>query len=224
VTFFSQYQFILPQALPRLVDGVKMTIAVTIVALALSLILGLLVALLRMAAWRSVRSFMSIYVDLMRGTPGLTVLFIIYFGLSEFGLRLSPFQAAVLGLGVSGAAYTAEIYRAGIEAIEHGQMEAGLAIGMPPLSVMRYIVLPQAVRVIIPPVANFGIGLLKFSSIVSAIGVTELTYTGRSLGLNTLWSVHAMLLVAGLYLALSLPLAYVSTRLELRLGRYVRRA
>jgi polar amino acid transport system permease protein/cystine transport system permease protein len=166
----------------------------------------------------------SIYVDLMRGTPGLTVLFIIYFGLSEFRVRLDPFPAAVVGLAASGAAYTAEIYRAGIEAIEHGQMEAGLAIGMPPLSVMRFIVLPQAVRVIIPPVANFGIGLLKYSSIVSTIGVVELTYTGRSLGLNTLWSVHFMLLVAALYLAMSLPLAYLSARLELRLGHYASRA
>jgi polar amino acid transport system permease protein/cystine transport system permease protein len=153
-------------------------------------------------------------VEILRGTPALTQLFILYFGLAEFGIELTPISAAILGFGLNGSAYLAEIYRAGILAINKGQMEAALSIGMRPLEAMRYIVLPQAIRIVLPPLTNYAVSLLKDSAIVSAIAVPEIMLRARQLVTETYLSLEIYLIAAALYLAMSLPMMQLARRLE----------
>ena len=119
------------------------------------------------------------YIEFFRGTPALVQLFVIYFGFPDWGFQPSPLQAAIIGLGMNGAAYIAEIYRAGIESIHRGQMEAALSLGMTPVSAMQYIILPQAIRTMLPPMTNFAIVLLKDTAIVFAVGVLEIMALAR---------------------------------------------
>ena len=146
------------------------------------------VALMRLSRWRLLRWLAIAYIEFFRGTPALVQLFVIYFGFPDVGFQPSPFQAAIIGLGLNGAAYLAEIYRAGIESIHRGQMEAALSLGMTPARAMRYIVLPQAIRTMLPPITNFAIVLLKDTSIVFAVGVVEIMALARNLVTETLQS------------------------------------
>ncbi len=134
----------------------------------------------------------SSYVEFFRGTPALVQLFVIYFGLPDVGFQPSPFQAAIVGLGLNGAAYMSEVYRAGIESIHRGQMEAALSLGMTPARAMRYIILPQAMRTMLPPITNFAIVLLKDTSIVFAVGVVEIMALARNLVTETLQSARRL--------------------------------
>ena len=157
------------------------TLLVTSGALVLAVALGLILAMLRISRLRWVSALAKIYIEIMRGTPAITQLFIIYFGLPELGIRLEPIPAAIIGLGMNGAAYTAENYRAGIAAVHRGQIEAALSIGLTPLRTLRYVVLPQAVRIVIPPLTNYSISLVKDSAIVSTIAVPEIMFFAKSL-------------------------------------------
>ena len=121
----------------------------------------MLLALAKLSPIAPLRLFATGYIEVMRGIPSLAILFLIYFGLADFGLIFDAFPAAVIGFGLNGAAYMAEIFRAGILSIHGGQMEAALTVGMTPLSAMRWVILPQALRVVLPPLANFGIALLE---------------------------------------------------------------
>ena len=131
-----------------------MTVAVAAGALVLALVLGLVIALLRMSRSRLFSGFAYIYTEFLRGTPALAQLFVIYFGLPDIGIELRPVEAAIVGLGINGSAYLSEVYRAGIQAIHRGQFEAAFSLGMTPIGSMRYIVLPQAVRMMLPPITN----------------------------------------------------------------------
>ncbi|MBM3520870.1 MAG: amino acid ABC transporter permease, partial [Alphaproteobacteria bacterium] len=149
-----------------LLSGWPATLAVAVGALVFALLFGLVVALMRISAWKLLRWPATAYVEFFRGTPALVQLFVIYFGFPDWGYQPTPLQAAILGLGLNGAAYLSEIYRAGIESIHRGQMEAALALGMTPARAMQYIVLPQAIRTMLPPMTNFAIVLLKDTAIV----------------------------------------------------------
>ena len=168
-----------------IVQGLPETVKVAIAALIFALVFGLVVALLRMARWRILRLPAIIYVEFFRGTPALVQLFVIYFGLPDLGFQPSPFQAAIVGLGLNGAAYLSEIYRAGIESIHRGQMEAALSLGMTPARAMRYIVLPQAYRTMLPPMTNFAIVLLKDTALVFTVGIVEILALSRQLVTET---------------------------------------
>jgi ABC-type amino acid transport system permease subunit len=150
------------------------------------------------------------------------MLFVIYFGLGQIGLRLSPLPAAIIGFGLNGAAYLAEIYRSGIEAVPRGQSEAGSAIGMTKHQTMVWIILPQAIRVSLPPIGNYGVGLLKDSSIAVAIAAPEITFDATNLINQTYLSTQIYLLMALLYIGMSLPLSHLVRRLERRSRRGVR--
>src|SRR5262245_2010339 len=154
--------------LDTLLGGWPATVVVASGALVFALIVGLVVALLRISRLSLLRIPAIAYIEFFRGTPALVQLFVIYFGLPDIGIEPSPLQAAIIGLGLNGAAYLAEIYRAGIESIHQGQMEAALSLGLTPLRAMRYIVLPQALRTMLPPITNFAIVLLKDTAIVFA--------------------------------------------------------
>jgi polar amino acid transport system permease protein/cystine transport system permease protein len=200
--------------LTTLLDGLPATVTVAIGALLFALIFGLFTALLRLSRWRLLRLPAIAYIELFRGTPALVQLFVIYFGLPDIGIEPSPFQAAIIGLGLNGAAYLSEIYRAGIEAIHRGQMEASLSLGMTPARAMHYIILPQAIRTMLPPMANFAIVLLKDTAIIFVVAVPEIMTYARNLVTETLQSAVVYSMAGVIYLCMTIPMSRVVARLE----------
>lgn len=206
-----------PQVFPVLLSASVMTIKVTVGALIVALLLGLVVALMRISPLKILRYPALFYTDVMRGTPALVQLFIIYFGLSDLGIEFDPISAAIVGLGMNGAAYVGEIYRAGIESLHKGQMEAALTLGMTPLKAMRFIILPQALRLMLPPLCNYSILLVKDTAIISTIAAPEVMFEARRMVQATFMhsvSGQIYLLCALLYLALTLPLSQLAKYLE----------
>jgi polar amino acid transport system permease protein/cystine transport system permease protein len=208
-----------PAVIDALLLGTEMTVIVTCGGLAVAVLMGIVGALLRVARMASIRLIGTIYVDVFRSVPVLTQLFIVYFGLAELGIRLDPVPAAIIGFGINGGAYLTEVFRAGIEAVHRGQNEAALAIGMTRVQAMWVIVMPQALRVVLPPLGNFAIGLLKDTSVASSVAAPELSFRAHMLVDQTYLSTQIYLTVAALYLSMSLPLAYVVRVLERRLAR-----
>jgi His/Glu/Gln/Arg/opine family amino acid ABC transporter permease subunit len=197
-----------------LLGGWPETVTVAVGALIFALIFGLIVALMRISRWRALRYPAIAYMEIFRGTPALVQLFVIYFGLPDIGFEPSPFQAAIVGLGLNGAAYLSEVYRAGIESIHAGQMEAALSLGMTPARALQYIVLPQAIRTMLPPITNFAIVLLKDTAIVFAVGVVEIMALARNLVTETLQSAAVYLIAGGIYLCVTIPMARLAAILE----------
>jgi len=200
--------------LTTLLGGWPETAGVAAASLVFALIVGLFIALLRLSRWRLLRFPAVAYVEFFRGTPALVQLFVIYFGLPDTGFQPSPLQAAIVGLGLNGAAYLSEIYRAGIESIHRGQLEASLSLGMTPASAMRYIILPQAIRTMLPPITNFAIVLLKDTAIIFAVGVVEIMALARNLVTETLQSAVVYLIAGAIYLCMTIPMARFAARLE----------
>jgi len=198
----------------RLVEGLPATVEVAIGALLFALIFGLMIALLRLSRWRVFRYPAIAYIEFLRGTPALVQLFVIYFGLPDVGIELAPLHAAIIGLGLNGAAYLAEIYRAGIEAIHKGQLEAALTLGMTPAKAIAYIILPQAIRTMLPPITSFAIVLLKDTAIVFAVAVPEIMAYARNLVTETLQSAVVYLMAGAIYLCMTIPMARFAARLE----------
>lgn len=209
----------LPYFVSALAEGTVMTVIVTAGALVVSLVLGLLLACLKTTGSRVFAVFVYVYVEIFRAVPVLTQLFIIYFGLATIGIKLDPIPAAIIGFGLNGGAYLAEVFRAGLEGIDRGQNEAAKAIGMPQPMILGMIILPQAIRIVLPSLANFAIGLLKETSLASAVAAPELSFQAHMLVDRTFLSTQIYCMVALVYLALSLPLSSLSRRLERRFGR-----
>jgi His/Glu/Gln/Arg/opine family amino acid ABC transporter permease subunit len=208
---------VFPRFMPVLLGGAVTAVEVAAGALAVALAGGLVLALATLAPFPVMRVIARAYIEVVRGAPALTQLFIIYFGLSDIGLELSPMAAAIIGLGGNGAAYLAEVYRAGISAIHKGQREAALSLGLPPADVMRFVVLPQATRIMVPPFCNFAIQVLLATSLVSTVAAPEIMFRARNLVMETYLSTHVYILAAMLYLVVSIPLSHFTTRLERRL-------
>jgi len=223
------YQEHLTEWLPQLLEAAGNTLRMTAFSFVLAFIVGLMLALAKLSSIRPLRVFASGYIEVMRGIPSLAILFLIYFGLADFGqvqigpfeisLVLDAFPAAVIGFGLNGAAYMAEIFRAGILSIHAGQMEAALTVGMTPLSAMRWVILPQALRVVLPPLANFGIALLKDTSVASIISAPELMLRARDLASSSFLPMEVFLLAAAIYLVMSLPVSFLTRHLEARFSR-----
>jgi len=197
-----------------LLGGWPTTVKVAAGALVFALIFGLVIALLRLSRWRAFRIPAIAYIEFFRGTPLLVQLFVIYFGLPDAGFEPTPLQAAIVGMGLNGSAYLAEIYRAGIEAIHRGQMEAALSLGMTPARAMRYIILPQAVRTMLPPITSFAIVMLKDTAVISVIAAPEIMFYARNLVTETLQSAVVYLMVGVIYLCMTIPMARLVARLE----------
>jgi His/Glu/Gln/Arg/opine family amino acid ABC transporter permease subunit len=198
------------------ITGMLMTAALAAASLLLGLPIGLALSLARIQPARLVSAPAALYVEVMRGTPLLVQILFIYFVLPAFGVHLPAFTSGIIALTLNCAAYIAEIFRAGILSIEAGQMEAARALGMTYWQAMRRIILPQTFRRVVPPLTNEAIALLKDSSLVSVIGLTELARTGQELASRyaaplTIWPVVALL-----YLALTFPLTRVAAKLEQR--------
>jgi len=209
---------------PQLLPAIEVTFRVTLVAYALALVLGLLLALGRMSRHRIVRHLSVAYIETARGIPPLTILFILYFIIVDIGIVLDAFVAGSVGLALSYAGYMAENFRAGVGALHRGQREAALAVGMPPAMAFRYIVLPQAVRIMVPPMLNMLIRLLKESSICSLIAVPELMLHAKDLASEYFLPMHVYLLVGLIYLSLAWPMSLVARAVEAWMGRGLRRS
>ena len=202
---------------PTLLKGAGITVGVSVVAMAIAVALGLVLTLLRLYGPRWTGALATAYIEFYRGTPLLVQLYILYYGFPNIGITLSPLAAAFLGLGMCYAAYEAELYRAGINAVQPGQTEAALSLGMSRNQALRWVILPQALRVATPGITNDFIALFKDSSLVSVIAMVELTKTYNILAATTLRFFELGLVVALLYFAMSYPLSLMARRLEERL-------
>jgi polar amino acid transport system permease protein len=219
-------------------DGIRVTLSITVVSFLLILFAGLIGGLGRISKNPLINGMASIYVEVVRGVPLMVQLLFIYYaspfllrGLGRrladvwpalsarlISIKLNPFAAAVLGLTVCYGAYMSEIFRAGIESIARGQMEAARSLGMSYLQSMRYVILPQAVRVILPPAGNELVALLKDSSLVSVVAVADMTRRGREFMASTFLALETWLMVALLYLVMTLFLARVVAYIERKIS------
>jgi polar amino acid transport system substrate-binding protein len=212
---------------PLLLEGAVVTVELTFVSMLLAMTLGLPIALVRLYGPAPLRLGATVYVEFFRGIPVLLLLYFLYYGLPviadrydlPLSLKLQPMAAAILGFGLNYAAYQAEIYRAGIASIPIGQWEAGASLGMTRLHTFRRIILPQAIRVILPPSTNDLVALFKDTSIVSIIAVEELTKEYQVLAKSSLKYLEIGLVTAALYLIMSVPLGHLSRYLERRWGK-----
>jgi len=199
-------------------EGAWVTVLVSAGAMAIAIPLGLALALLRVYTRRA-RWFAAVYIEVFRGTPVLLQLYVLYYGLASV-FRFGAVAAAILGLGLNYAAYEAELYRAGIAAVPHGQTEGALSLGMSRSLTIRRIIVPQAVRVALPGIANDFIALLKDSSLVSVISVVELTKRMSIVAVDTRGWLVPGLACAALYFSLSFPLSRLARHLEKRLSKH----
>lgn len=200
--------------LPLLVKGAWMTIQISVLAMILAMFVGLLTALSRLYGPKPVQWLALAFVEVIRGTPLLIQLFLIFYGLPHLGIKFDPYVAAVLGLGINYGASEAENYRAGILSIPKTQMDGAQALGMSEAQALRHVILPQALRVVIPPVTNDFIALLKDSSLVSVITMVELTSTYGQLASTYFDYLGIGLLTAAVYFLIGLPFVRLSRRLE----------
>lgn len=205
-------------SLPLLIAGAGITIQITAISVGLGLIIGMFVGIARISNVKLLRWLAAIYIDFLRGTPLLVQIFLIYFALPVLlGQRVDPFIAAITACGINSGAYIAEIFHAGIQAIDEGQMEAGRSLGMTWVQTMRYIIVPQAFKNIVPPLGNEFIALLKDSSLVSVIGFEELTRRGQLIIARTYGSLEIWISVAIIYLVMTLTISRLVAYLEKRL-------
>jgi len=209
--------------LPELLYYSITTLKIAAVSFVLAVVVGLILALLRLSHNRLIGALAVGFIEVARGLPIVVVLYIVYFVPPQLfpGLNWSwfnDFTGAVVGLGIHGGAILAEVFRSGIEALHKGQREAAISLGMTPAQSMTYIIMPQATRIILPPVANYAIGLLKDTSLCSLIGVNELMNGAKSIAFSDYQPMAVFVLVAVIYFAMSFPLSMAVRYMEGRLA------
>lgn len=202
--------------LPFLLKGAEMTITITILSLVISTPLGLVFAAAKMCPWKIISWPVATVINITRGLPMIVVLFYIYFVFPDIGITLTSFQASVIGIAFCFSTYIAEIFRAGIESVDRGQLEAARSMGMGFGKAMRRVILPQAFHVALPPYSNTLVMMLKDSALASTIAVTEMTRQGQLIAASTFDNTTVYTLVAVLYLLLCMPLMALTKRLEKR--------
>jgi polar amino acid transport system permease protein len=209
------------ELLPGIARGIGLSLYVT----GASLVIGGVIGLVLVGAARSplaiVRGIATLYINVVRVIPPITWLFLIYFGLPQFALRLSTIQAAIIGFSIIASAFMAEIYRSGLLSIPEGQREAAHALGLSAVTTVRYIITPQAFRVALPAIATYGIGLLKDSALASTIGVREITYYAQQSAKQTHEGLLSFIVAGALYIVISLVVALVSRQLDLGLRKKI---
>jgi len=206
--------------LPQLLKGAAVTIEFTLITAAVAFVLSFVVAFARMAPWRSLRALATVYVEVLRGTSAIVQLFYLFFILPAFGIVLPATLTAVLGLGMNLSAYGSEVVRAGLLAIGTGQTEAAAALGLPRVLVYRLVIIPQAFVVMLPSFGNLLIDLVKATSLVSLITLTELTFSGRQMVVTTGRTVEVWGLVLLIYFAMAYPLARLVRAAERHTSRF----
>ena len=204
-------------SLPLLLAGAGVTIEITAIAVGLGFIFGLITSVCRLSGVKILQVIAVCYVNIIRGTPMLAQIFLIYFALPMvIGERINPFVAAVAACSINSGAYVSEIFRAGIQSVDKGQMEAGRSLGLSWMQTMRYVILPQAFKHVIPPLGNEFISMTKETSLVSVIGFEELTRRGQLIIAKTYGSFEIWLTVAAIYLVMTLTIARLVSYLERR--------
>jgi polar amino acid transport system permease protein len=204
---------------PYILGGTQFTLIVCLSSIILATGLAGLGAVSRLSANPIVFGIASLYVSLFRGTPLLVQIFFIYFALPQLGVTIPSIPAGILALGLNYGAYMTEIFRAGIQAVPHGQREAAQALGMPERNVMRRIVMPQAFRIVIPAVGNEFIAMIKDSALVSTIAVQELLWRARTVGTQDFKTLQAFLIAALVYWGLTIIFSFFQDKLEKRMAR-----
>ena len=206
---------LMQNAFTLLIAGACITVEITALTVFFGMIIGICVSLIRMSDFKILRWLGNVYVDFIRGTPLLIQIFLVYFALpSIIGHRVDAYFAAISACSINSGAYMAEVFRGGIQSIDIGQMEAGRSLGMTWWQTMRYIILPQAFKRIIPPLGNEFIAMLKDSSLVSVIGFEELTRRGQLIIARTYASFEIWMAVAIIYLILTFTVARLTGLLE----------
>lgn len=204
-------------SLPLLLAGAGVTIEITAIAVGLGFIFGLITSVCRLSGVKILQVIAVCYVNIIRGTPMLVQIFLIYFALPMvIGERINPFVAAVAACSIDSGAYVSEIFRAGIQSVDKGQMEAGRSLGLSWMQTMRYVIMPQAFKHVIPPLGNEFISMTKETSLVSVIGFEELTRRGQLIIAKTYGSFEIWLTVAAIYLVMTLTIARLVSYLERR--------
>ena len=201
-----------------MLESAGLTVVLAFGSFPLAILIGLLIAVGRMFGPSFIRLPLAAYVEFLRGTPLMLQLYFLFFLLPEVGVTIPAFWTGILGLAINYSAYESEIYRAGLQAIPPGQMEAALSLGMSRAQAIRRIIVPQAVRIVIPPVVNDFIALFKDTSVVSVVTLVELTKRFSVLSMSTQATIELMIMTAGLYLLMSYPMSLISRRIERRLG------
>jgi polar amino acid transport system substrate-binding protein len=201
-----------------MLESAGLTIVLAFMSFPLAILIGLGIAVGRLFGPRWLRIPLTAYVEFLRGTPLMLQLYFLFFLLPEVGITIPAFWTGILGLAINYSAYESEIYRAGLQAIPPGQLEAALSLGMSRAQAIRRIVVPQAVRIVIPPVVNDFIALFKDTSVVSVVTLVELTKRFSVLSMSTQATIELMAMTAGLYLMMSYPMSVVAQRIEQRLG------
>lgn len=190
-------------------SGLKVTLMLSVLTVLLGSLLGMFLALMRLSGVKILKFLAVSYIEFIRGTPLMVQLFIIYFGLPKVGIDFGEFTAGVLALSINSAAYVAEIFRAGIQGVDKGQMEAARSLGMPPPMAMRHIILPQAVRNILPALGNEFIVVIKESSVAMIIGIQELTFKADTVRSTTFQAFEPLIVAALLYFIMTFTLSKV---------------
>ena len=204
-------------SLPLLLAGAGVTIEITAIAVGLGFIFGLITSVCRLSGVKILQVIAVCYVNIIRGTPMLVQIFLIYFALPMvIGERINPFVAAVAACSINSGAYVSEIFRAGIQSVDKGQMEAGRSLGLSWMQTMRYVIMPKAFKHVIPPLGNEFISMTKETSLVSVIGFEELTRRGQLIIAKTYGSFEIWLTVAAIYLVMTLTIARLVSYLERR--------
>lgn len=216
----AQLQLLVDSA-PLLLRGAEYTIELSVGAMVLGLALGLTVALLRLSPFAALRLVAGFYVSFIRGTPLLVQLFLIYYGLAQFGWRIDPIPAALLGLTLNVGGYASETLRGAIASIERGQWEAAYSIGMTSAQAMRRVILPQAARVALPPLGNTFISLIKDTSLAATIQVPELFRQAQLITARTYEVFTMYITAAAMYWLMSSVLAWLQHRAEARASLHV---
>lgn len=203
---------------PILAQSAGMTVVLSVVSFPLAILVGLIIAVGRMYGPAWVRAPLALYVEFLRGTPLMIQLYFIFFFLPQVGVNVPAFWSGILGLAINYSAYESEIYRAGLQAIPNGQMEAALSLGMSREQSIFRIIVPQAFRIVIPPMVNDFIALFKDTSVCSVVTIIELTKRFSVLANSTQAIVEMMVMTCVLYLLMSYPMSILSRRLERSLG------
>lgn len=199
-------------------SGLQYTLLLAVLGVFFGFILGIIISLLRMSKWSVPRFLATAWVEFLRGTPMLVQLFLIHYGLATFGIEFTAVQSGAITLSINSSAYLAEIFRAGIQGVDRGQMEAARSLGMKQGMTMRHIILPQALKSVLPAIGNEFITIIKESSIISFIGVADLMFQARKVTTISYDGMTPLVIVAFMYFILTFTLSKILGRLERRLN------
>lgn len=203
---------------PMILEGFKNTLIASVIALFFSIIIGTLMGILQLSANKFIRSIANIYVEFFRNIPLLIIVMFFYVVVPLYWFNLTGFQSGIIGLTIYTSSFIADNVRAGIQSIPEGQSEAALASGLTYSQTMRYVVLPQAIRAIIPPLGNQFINLVKNSSVLAMVAGLDLMYFGDFIAMETFQTLDSYVLIALFYLLITLPLTWLVRRLERHLS------